>query len=152
MVENTIDEGHEIDKNDGGQSLSQNNDPLVKILNDGHQQERVALKFDMNAMLTEEEDEGQPEDLVTKEVEVYVPEMPWQSDAFENDPYEEFQKYMQDEDFGHYLQDKYSIENCDCEDQMGDQEIVIGRTQDVDSTNRDLNARKSTRKRKATSN
>ncbi|MCO5582835.1 hypothetical protein L7F22_036735 [Adiantum nelumboides] len=89
--------------------------PLDKTIENAQDDNDLVKLDDMGAIMVHEK-EKEEEKSAYEDVEVYIPEIPWENNNDQNDAYEEYQKFTRDESFGVALKemkDDTSSELCD---------------------------------------
>ncbi|MCO5567926.1 hypothetical protein L7F22_021622 [Adiantum nelumboides] len=125
---------------------------LDKIIENAQDDNDLVKLDDMGAIMVHEK-EKEEEKSAHEDVEVYIPEIPWENNNDQNDAYEEYQKFIRDESFGVALKVKDScvIPHDDDHNYVKNKEMKDDTSSELCDVNIDISSRKSARKRKATS-
>ncbi|MCO5591016.1 hypothetical protein L7F22_044992 [Adiantum nelumboides] len=126
--------------------------PLDKTIENAQDDNDLVKLDDMGAIMVHEK-EKEEEKSAHEDVEVYIPEIPWENNNDQNDAYEEYQKFIRDESFGVALKVKDScvIPHDDDHNYVKNKEMKDDTSSELCDVNIDLSSRKSARKRKSTS-
>ncbi|MCO5582896.1 hypothetical protein L7F22_036798 [Adiantum nelumboides] len=126
--------------------------PLDKTIENAQDDNDLVKVDDMGAIMVHEK-EKEEEKSAHEDVEVYIPEIPWENNNDQNYAYEEYQKFIRDESFGVALKvkDSYVIPHDDDHNYVKNKEMKDDISSELCDVNIDLSSRKGARKRKATS-
>ncbi|MCO5603917.1 hypothetical protein L7F22_058073 [Adiantum nelumboides] len=134
------------------QSLDSGGHGDVYMIENAQDDNDLVKLDDMGAIMVHEK-EKEEEKSAYEDVEVYIPEIPWENNNDQNDAYEEYQKFIRDESFGVSLKvkDSYVIPHDDDHNYVKNKEMKDDTSSELCDVNIDLSSNKSARKRKATS-
>ncbi|KAI5082027.1 hypothetical protein GOP47_0001770 [Adiantum capillus-veneris] len=135
-------ESNDLDKDDSPNKMVEN----------AHDDNALAKLTDMDTIVVIE-NKMEKEAPANEDVEVYIPEIPWQNNDEENDAYEEYQRFISDGSFGVALEEKKSYESSHGVDHnhVENKKMKDNTSSEFCDSNVDLLSRKSVRKRKAMS-